>query len=127
MKQRTTSISQIRTVAIPASDQERSLAFYTEILGFEKTRDVPFGPGQRWIEVSPPGGGASLAIPPLGESHPGIDTGIRFETSDAEADHEALKAAGADVDPAILRFPSVPPMFTFRDPDGNRLYVVERM
>ena len=127
MKQRTISISQIRTVAIPASDQERSLAFYTEILGFEKTRDVPFGPGQRWIEVSPPGGGASLAIPPLGESQPGIDTGIRFETSDAEADHEALKAAGADVDPEILRFPGVPPMFTFRDPDGNRLYVVERM
>ena len=127
MKQRTTSISQIRTVAIPVSDQERSLAFYTEILGFEKTRDAPFGPGQRWIEVSPPGGGATLAIPPLGEAQPGIDTGIRFETSDAEADHKALKAAGADVDPEILRFPGVPPMFTFRDPDGNRLYVVEQM
>ena len=127
MKQRTTSISQIRTVAIPVSDQERSLAFYTEILGFEKTRDAPFGPGQRWIEVSPPGGGASLAIPPLGEAQPGVDTGIRFETSDAEADHKALTAAGADVDPEILRFQGVPPMFTFRDPDGNRLYVVEQM
>ena len=57
MRQRTMSISQIRTVAIPVADQERSLAFYTEILGFEKTLDAPFGPGQRWIEVSPPGGG----------------------------------------------------------------------
>ena len=127
MKQRSTSISQIRTVAIPASDQERSLAFYTGVLGFEKTLDAPFGPGQRWIEVSPPGGGSSLAIPPLGDAQAGVDTGIRFETTDAEADHEALKAAGADVDPEILRFPGVPPMFTFRDPDGNRLYVVERM
>ena len=53
MKQRTMSISQIRTVAIPATDQERSLAFYTDVLGFEKTLDAPFGPGQRWIEVSP--------------------------------------------------------------------------
>ncbi len=44
-----------------------------------------------------------------------------------EADHEALKAAGVDVDADILRFPGVPPMFTLRDPDGNRLYVVERM
>ncbi len=59
--------------------------------------------------------------------HPGVDTGIRFETGDAEADHEALKAAGADVDAEILRVPGVPPMFTFRDPDGNRLYIVERM
>src|SRR6478672_1912951 len=98
MKQHTVSISQIRTVAIPASDQERSLAFYTEVLGFETTVDAPFGPGQRWIEVAPPGGGATLAIPPLGDARPGIDTGIRFETADAEADHEALKAAGADVD-----------------------------
>jgi catechol 2,3-dioxygenase-like lactoylglutathione lyase family enzyme len=127
MKQRTMSISQIRTVAIPSTDQERSLRFYTDVLGFEKALDAPFGPGQRWIEVSPPGGGTTLAIPPLGEAHPGIDTGIRFETGDAESDHEALKAAGADVDPEILRYPGVPPMFTFRDPDGNRLYVVERM
>ena len=127
MTQRTTSISQIRTVAIPASDQERSLAFYTDVLGFQKTLDAPFGPGQRWIEVSPPGGGTTVAIPPLGEAQPGVDTGIRFETGDAAADHEALKAAGADVDDEILRFPGVPPMFTLRDPDGNRLYVVERM
>jgi predicted enzyme related to lactoylglutathione lyase len=127
MKSRTTSISQIRTIAISATDQERSVAFYTDVLGFEKTLDAPFGPGQRWIEVSPPGGGTTLAIPPLGDSQPGVDTGIRFETGDAEADHEALKAAGADVDAEILRVPGVPPMFTFRDPDGNRLYVVERM
>jgi catechol 2,3-dioxygenase-like lactoylglutathione lyase family enzyme len=127
MTQRTMSISQIRTIAIPATDQERSLAFYTDVLGFEKTLDAPFGPGQRWIELSPPGGGTTLAIPPLGEAEAGIDTGIRLETADAEADHEALKAAGANVDPEILRFPGVPPMFTFRDPDGNRLYVVERM
>ena len=55
------SISQIRTVAIPVTDQERSLAFYTDVLGFQKTLDAPFGPGQRWIEVSPPGGGATIA------------------------------------------------------------------
>ncbi len=127
MEQRTMSIRQIRTIAIPAADQERSLAFYTDVLGFEKTLDAPFGPGQRWIEVSPPGGGTTLAIPPLGEATPGIDTGIRLETGDAQADHEALQAAGAEVDPEILRFPGVPPMFTFRDPDGNRLYIVERM
>jgi len=127
MTKLTTSISQVRTVAIPVADQERSIAFYTDVLGFEKTVDAPFGPGQRWVEVSPTSGGTTIALPPLGESTPGIDTGIRFDTGDAEADHAALKAAGADVDAEILRYPGVPPMFTFRDPDGNRLYVVERM
>ena len=127
MKQRTTSITQVRTVAVPTTDQEPSLAFYTDVLGFEKTLDAPFGPGQRWIEVTPPGGGTTIALPPLGDAHPGIDTGIRLETGDARADHEALKAAGANVDADVLRYPGVPPMFTFRDPDGNTLYVVERM
>jgi catechol 2,3-dioxygenase-like lactoylglutathione lyase family enzyme len=127
MNERTTSIRQIRTVAIPATDQDRSIAFYTDVLGFEKSMDASFGPGQRWVEVSPPAGGTSLAIPPLGDARPGIDTGIRLETGDAERDHEALMAAGVDVDAEILRYPGVPAMFTFRDPDGNRLYVVERM
>jgi catechol 2,3-dioxygenase-like lactoylglutathione lyase family enzyme len=127
MKQRTTSITQVRTIAVPTTDQERSLAFYTDMLGFEKTLDAPFGPGQRWIEVTPPGGGTTIALPPLGDTPAGIDTGIRLQTDDAEADHEALKAAGANVDTDLLRYPGVPPMFTLRDPDGNTLYIVQRM
>ena len=127
MKQRTTSITQVRTIAVPTTDQERSLAFYTDVLGFEKTLDAPFGPGQRWIEVTPPGGGTTIALPPQGDAPAGIDTGIRLETGDAQADHEALTAAGANVDADVLRYPGVPPMFTFRDPDGNTLYIVQRM
>ena len=57
----------------------------------------------------------------------GIDTGIRFVTGKAEADHADLQAAGVDVDPEIMRWPGVPPMFGLRDPDGNRLYIVESM
>jgi len=56
----------------------------------------------------------------------GVDTGIRFATEDAEADHAGLRAQGADVDAEIMRWEGVPPMFTVRDPDGNTLYVVER-
>jgi hypothetical protein len=60
-----------------------------------------------------------------GEGSPaGIDTGVRLTTGDAYADHATLKAAGVDVDAEVL--PQPVPMFTFRDPDGNRLYVVER-
>ena len=127
MTRSTTSITQIATVAIPASDQERSLAFYVDVLGFEKTRDLPFGNGQRWIEVSLPAGGTTIAIPPPGDVTPGVDTGIRLSTGDAAADHAALLAKDVDVDAEILNFPGAPAMFTLRDPDGNRLYVVDSM
>lgn len=127
MSEHPTSITHVATVAVPVADQDRAVAFYTGTLGFETVRDVPFGPGQRWIEVAPAGGGTTIALPPLGEATVGIDTGIRLTTDDATADHEALKANGVEVDSEILRFPGVPPMFSLRDPDGNRLYIVERM
>lgn len=127
MTTRATAITQIRTIAVPVADQERALAFYTRDLGFEKVLDVPFGPDQRWIEVAPPGGGTTIALPPMGESTVGVDTGIRLSTDDAEADHARMLISGVDVDPEILRVPGVPPMFTLRDPDGNRLYIVEQM
>jgi catechol 2,3-dioxygenase-like lactoylglutathione lyase family enzyme len=121
----TTRISQVGTVGIPVSDQDRALEFYVGELGFEKRMDVPFGAGLRWIEVAPPGAATTVALmPALGRTATGIDTNVRLTTGDAAADHAALKARGVDVDEEILATPV--PMFTFRDPDGNRLYVVER-
>ena len=122
-----TSIIQVGTVGVPATNQDRTLAFYTDVLGFEKVRDLPFGQGQRWIEVMPAGGGTSIAITPVGTSPVGVDTGIRLTTDDADADHAALRSHDVDVDAEILRYPGVPPMFTLRDPDGNTLYIVQRM
>lgn len=120
-----TDIRDVRTVAVPVSDQDRALGFYVGTLGFEQRMDAPF-PGGRWIEVAPPGATTSLALVPPGDgTAAGGDTGIRFTTRDAEADHATLRAAGVDVDAEVLRYPGVPPMFSFRDPDGNRLYVVE--
>ena len=49
-------IGQIQLVAIPVSDQERSLGFY-EGLGFERRNDIPWGDGYRWVEVYPPNWG----------------------------------------------------------------------
>jgi catechol 2,3-dioxygenase-like lactoylglutathione lyase family enzyme len=119
-----TRISRITTVALPVADAERALAFYVGTLGFEKRRDMPFGAGDRWIEVAPPGAVTTIALAPPGGHPTGIDTGLRLATGDCEADHRALREAGADVD-EIMRWPGVPPMFSLRDPDGNTLYVVE--
>ena len=123
-----TQISEVHTVTVPVADQDRALAFYVDKLGFEKRLDVSYGQGQRWIEVAPAGAATTIALPPRGAVTPGVDTGIRLTTLDAEADHARLRGRGVDVDAEILRFgEGVPPMFSLRDPDGNTLYVVEQM
>jgi catechol 2,3-dioxygenase-like lactoylglutathione lyase family enzyme len=122
----TTRISDVRTVGVPVTDQERALEFYGGVLGFEVRLDTPF-PGGRWIEVAAPGATTTIALTATSDGTPeGVDTGVRFTTADAAADHAALTAAGVRVDGEVLRFPGVPPMFSFRDPDGNTLYVVEQ-
>jgi catechol 2,3-dioxygenase-like lactoylglutathione lyase family enzyme len=123
-----TRISRLSTVVVPVSDQERAIAFYTEKLGFEKRTDTPFGDGYRWVEVAPQGADATIAIvpPPPGKPNGNVETGIALETNDIDADYAQMKADGVDVDAEVSRFGGpVPPMFWFRDPDGNSLLVVE--
>jgi catechol 2,3-dioxygenase-like lactoylglutathione lyase family enzyme len=127
-EQSTIRITEVHTVGVPVSDQERALDFYVGKLGFEKRMDASFGPGQRWLEVAPAGAATTIALVPTRDGVPtGVETGIRFTSEDADADHADLTARGVDVDPEVLRFGGgVPPMFYFRDPDGNRLVIVGR-
>ena len=128
MSQTKTRISQIGTVVIPVSDQDRAIAFYTESLGFEKRTDVPFGEGYRWVEVAPADAVTTIAIvpPPPGKPTGNVETGIALNTDDVDAVHADLKARGVDVDEEVSRMGDpVPPMFWFRDPDGNSLLIVE--
>jgi len=40
--------------SVPIEDYDQALKFYTEVLGFEKKRDIPLGGGARWITVVSP-------------------------------------------------------------------------
>jgi predicted enzyme related to lactoylglutathione lyase len=119
-----TNIVDVGTIGVPVTDQDRALAFYRDTLGFAVGIDAAFGDGQRWLELAPLGATTSVALVHDQGLAPGIDTGIRFTTTDAAADHAALRERGVDIDPEVTPYPV--PMFTLRDPDGNRLYVVER-
>ena len=132
-------IARLQLVVVPSSDHDRSLAFY-ESLGFERRNDIPFGDGYRWVEVYPPSGTAGIAlVSPAPDGPQAVETGIILNTDDIDAAHAQMRSLGADVDseiarpgtPAKVRIGAVeltgptPPMFYFRDPDGNTLLVVQ--
>jgi catechol 2,3-dioxygenase-like lactoylglutathione lyase family enzyme len=124
MTEKTTRITQIGRVIIPVSDQDQALEFYMGKLGFEKRLDAPYGEGERWIEVAPPGAATTIALVPREGLPAGVE--VSFMTEDADTDHAELRARGVEADEAVMRIGDyMPPMFTFRDPDGNRFRMVQ--
>ena len=123
----TTRANKIASVIIPVADQDKAVAFY-EQLGFQTRVDVPFGNGDRWIEVGLGDESTTIALAPPPEGTPtgNRETGISLQTDDIDAYHAQLSAAGVDVDAEVQRMGGpVPPMFWLRDPEGNTLMVVQ--
>jgi catechol 2,3-dioxygenase-like lactoylglutathione lyase family enzyme len=94
----------ITTAAVFVDDQARALAFYTDVLGFQKKTDLPAG-AHRWLTVVSPDvpDGVELLLEP-GE-HPAVGPfkaalvadGIpytSFGVPDVHAEHERLTALG---------------------------------
>ena len=120
----TTTLTDVRCVAVPVHDQDAALPFYVDTLGFELRLDAPISDTRRCIEVAPPGAATSLAlVSGSGNPAPGVDTGVRFAVGDVRAERQRMQDRGVAVG-ELLAWPDVPPMFTFDDPDGNRFYVV---
>jgi catechol 2,3-dioxygenase-like lactoylglutathione lyase family enzyme len=138
----TPRIGEIGAIFVPVADQERSLAFYRDVLGFEKRGDFAYGGGSRWIEVAPPGAANTIALVPRSEGTPvaSDQTYCAFASADIAADHELLRARGVEIDDAVAgtgtprrglialdaTIPDpVPAQLFFRDPDGNRFLLVQ--
>lgn len=117
-------IQGIRVVTIPVTDQDRAIAFYSDVLGFDKTADGVIDElGTRWVEMSTPDAAVAL-IPQYPGFDAGRDTGVRFTTPDARALHSHLTDQNVKVGEMLL-WEGIPPMFEFYDTDGNTLYVIE--
>ena len=94
-------ISHLNTVTVYVSDQQRSLEFYVDKLGFEKRADRDMGPAGRWIEVCPADAATGLVLA-RGDAFGRADSVGRsadlvFETNDVYAEHAALAERGVDV------------------------------
>jgi serine phosphatase RsbU (regulator of sigma subunit)/catechol 2,3-dioxygenase-like lactoylglutathione lyase family enzyme len=111
-------------VIIFVRDQERSLRFFADRLGFRVMVDETFDDGNRWIEVAPPDGTAQLgiALAPPGsdfEKRIGGLTDVYFITEDLPAKYKEWSERGVH-----FQFPPEVPAWggihtRFEDPDGN--------
>jgi catechol 2,3-dioxygenase-like lactoylglutathione lyase family enzyme len=122
-------VTKVGRVVVPVSDKDEAIAFYTRVLGFTVAADAPFGDGDRWVEVAPPGGGVTVAFGPASDDfQPGRPTGILLSSPDPAADRAELEGLGVDVDPQVMGGAGgVPVMFSFRDKDKNQLMVVQEL
>ena len=114
----------IEIVSIPVRDQNTSLKFYTEKLGFKVVTDQPFTPGQRWIELLVPGAESKLALfTPAGhENRIGGFQPVTFWCDDVFATVKLLKANGVEFtqEPKTEVWGS---MAIFKDVDGNQFVI----
>lgn len=111
-------------IMIFVRDQEKSLQFYRDQLGFRVVVDHRFESGGRWIEVAPPDGNASIALGQASSSSDeykliGQDTRAYFLTEDVQAKYNEWSSRGVR-----FEFPPRQPqwggIFTrFEDIDGN--------
>jgi serine phosphatase RsbU (regulator of sigma subunit)/catechol 2,3-dioxygenase-like lactoylglutathione lyase family enzyme len=105
-------------------DQERSLQFYRDTLGFRVAVDFTFPDGNRWIEVGPADGNAHLGLALLqpdedAEKLIRPEARVWFITEDVTRKYEEWKARGVH-----FEFPPRVPAWggihtRFKDPDGN--------
>jgi len=139
----------IHAVNIYVRDQDRSLSFYLDQLGFNLAFDARFGSGGRWVAVAPPDGSAVLMLiaPKRGTQEYkliGRATQVAFVTEDVLAKFHEWRKRGVRFGhpPRLRRFkyerpapaPAAPPadeapiwgaVFTrFKDVDGNSFALV---
>lgn len=109
----------LELVAVPVSDVDRAKAFYVDKIGFNPDHDHTVSDDLRFVQLTPPGSGCSIAIGKgLTGAKPGSVEGLQLVVKDIEAAKAELAGRGLDVG-AIQDFPWGRFIF-FADPDGNR-------
>lgn len=114
----------IAMVSIPVADQDKARAFYTEVMGFTVLRDEPMGPESRWVQLQPPGGGASITLVNWFDAMPpGSQQGLMLGVPDVVAEHKRLDGLGIAV--TDIRKEGWGRYTMLSDPDGNRWVIAQ--
>jgi len=118
-------ITHIGCVVLYVADQEKSLDFYTNKLGFTEVTNAEMAPGKRWIEVAPPGASTTFTLLKAADFdvEPGSATAPTMRCDDLQQTCNQLRTAGVDVSEPITE-----PWNSYivvTDPDGYTLVVSE--
>src|SRR6476469_8538157 len=87
----------LEVVVVPVSDIDRSIAFYTEQLGFKLDHDVKVGPNRRIVQLTPPGSGCSIVLGAGQSMPPGSLHGLQLTVRDVRAARDELLNRQMDV------------------------------
>lgn len=94
-------ITHLATVTIYVTDQQKSLDFYVDQLGFDKRADRDMGPMGRWLEVAPHGARTGFVLARADtfgrQDRVGDSVDLVFESPDVPAVHQRLLALGVPV------------------------------
>jgi predicted enzyme related to lactoylglutathione lyase len=109
----------LELVQVPVSDVDRAKRFYVEQVGFNADHDHQVNDDLRFVQLTPPGSGCSIALGTgLGSMTPGSVEGLQLVVTDIQAAHAELVERGVEVS-EVQTFPWGSFVF-FSDPDGNR-------
>lgn len=113
------------------ADQDRAVAFYTKVLGFELRGDAPQPGGHRFIAVNPPGQDQSVVLWPGTPGTSSVAKGnlpghLICVVPDIDAAFAQLKARGATFEQAAPVKAPFARFATVIDPDGNRIMVQQQ-
>ncbi|SDL32457.1 glyoxalase superfamily protein [Arthrobacter sp. ok362] len=109
----------LELVFVPVSDVDRAKDFYVNKVGFNADYDERPMDGLRFVQLTPPGSGCSIAIGEgLNDAPPGTAPSLQLVVSDIQAAHKQLKDNGVDVSDVDVQ--DWGHFVHFADPDGNK-------
>jgi catechol 2,3-dioxygenase-like lactoylglutathione lyase family enzyme len=108
----------LELVAVPVTDVDRAKEFYVRV-GFVADHDHTVSEEVRFVQLTPPGSGCSIAIGRgLTKMAPGSLDNLQMVVPDAEGVHAELRERGIQAE-GVTDLPWGRFVF-FSDPDGNR-------
>jgi lactoylglutathione lyase len=123
-------IKNIHSTTIIVSDQDVSLNFFVNKLGWEKRIDNMMGPDFRFLTVAPIGGETELVLGPAhiygGKPGTGIENGISLTVENFDETYETLVSRGVRFTKPPEEMPWGDKATQMLDPDGNTFFLAGR-